>query len=299
MKSSAVVNYNNQLFKEKGIIYADPSVFKIFSFKLINGDTNDALNAPDKIVLTQSSAKKYFSTDDPIGKTIKIGNKNFIVSAVAANVPSNSQVQFDFILPFSVLEQAKKEVWFSANYTTYLLLKDKEQVSALQKLVSAYMIPVSRDELKMGGSQYLTYHLEPLTSVHLHSNLPNGLEPNGSIMYIYIMLIVAVLILIIACVNYVNLSIAQSASRGAEIGIRKVMGAAKNQLFRQFIGESMFVTAIAVIIALVLAVVLLPTFNEVSGKNLQSSALLDPVILISPYWVRNCYRLFIGGIPGF
>ena len=127
---------------------------------------------------------------------------------------------------------------------------------------------VDKNELKTTGSQYLNYHLEPLTSVHLHSNLPDSMEPNGSITSIYIMIVVAILILVIACVNYVNLSIAQSAGRSAEIGIRKVMGAAKHQLFRQFIGESLFVTAIAVIIAFGLAMLLLPLFNQIIGDTI-------------------------------
>ncbi|MCR8556870.1 ABC transporter permease [Mucilaginibacter sp. BJC16-A38] len=277
-KRGGVVNYNSRVFEENSILYADPSFFKIFSFKLVSGDAS-ALSSPEKIILTETSAKKYFDSENPIGKTLKIGDQNFTVAAIAANAPSNSQVKFDFIVSFNNLGASKNEKWWEANYITYLFLKDKDQVQPLQKQVSNYMVGISKTELKMEGSQYLTYHLEPLTSVHLHSNLPSSLEPNGSITYIYIMVIVAVLILIIGCVNYVNLSIAQSAGRGAEIGIRKVMGAAKSQLFRQFIGESLFVTAIGVLLAIGFAFVLLPSFNHLSGKNLQFSAVLDPVIL--------------------
>ncbi|SHM07952.1 ABC transporter permease [Mucilaginibacter sp. OK098] len=277
-KRGGVITYNNRVFEENSILYADPSFFKVFSFKLINGDAS-ALSSPEKIILTETSAKKYFDTENPVGKTLKLGDQNFMVSAVAADAPSNSQVKFDFIVSFSNLNASKTEKWWEANYITYLLLKDKDQIQPLQKQVAAYMNGISVNELKMTGSHYLTYHLEPLTSVHLHSNLPSSLEPNGSITYIYIMVIVAVLILIIACVNYVNLSIAQSAGRGAEIGIRKVMGAAKSQLFRQFIGESLFVTAIGVLLAIGFAFVLLPSFNHISGKELQFNALLDPAIL--------------------
>ncbi|MDP9081479.1 MAG: ABC transporter permease [Bacteroidota bacterium] len=279
-KRGGVVNYNNRVFEENSILYADPSFLKIFSFKLVSGDAS-ALSSPEKIILTETSAKKYFDSENPIGKTLKIGDQNFTVAAIAANAPSNSQVKFDFIVSFNNLGASKNEKWWEANYITYLLLKDKDQVQSLQKQVSNYMVGISKTELKMEGSQYLTYHFEPLTSVHLHSNLPSFLEPNGSITYIYIMVVVAVLILIIGCVNYVNLSIAQSAGRGAEIGIRKVMGAAKSQLFRQFIGESLFVTAIGVLLAIGFAFVLLPSFNHLSGKDLQFSAVLDPVILCS------------------
>ncbi len=277
-KRSGIMSYNNRVFDEQAILYADPSFFKIFSYKLINGDAS-GLSVPEKIIVTQSAAKKYFDAENPIGKILKIGTKNFMVSAVAADAPSNSQIKFDFITSFNNLPASKEEKWWEANYITYLLLKDGTQLEPLQKQVNVYMSRVSHTELKMEGSQYLTYHFEPLTSVHLHSNLPDAPEPNGSITYIYIMIVVAVLILIIACVNYVNLSIAQSAGRGAEIGIRKVMGAAKGQLFRQFIGESVFVTAIGVILAIGFAFLLLPSFNQLAGKTLQFSALLDPVML--------------------
>jgi putative ABC transport system permease protein len=277
-KRSGIMSYNNRVFDEQAILYADPSFFKIFSYKLLNGDAS-GLSTTEKIIVTQSAAKKYFDAESPIGKILKIGTKNFEVSAVAADAPSNSQIKFDFITSFNNLPASKEEKWWEANYITYLLLKDDAQLGSLQKQVNVYMSRVSRSELKMEGSQYLTYHFEPLTSVHLHSNLSGSPEPNGSVTYIYIMIVVAVLILIIACVNYVNLSIAQSAGRGAEIGIRKVMGAAKGQLFRQFIGESVFVTAIGVILAIGFAFLLLPSFNQLAGKTLQFSALLDPVIL--------------------
>lgn len=278
-KSANVIKYDDQLFEEKGILYADPSFFKMLSFKLVHGDATSVLDAPDKIVITRTIAKKYFGNNDPIGKVLKVGDKDFMVSGLAADAPSNSQIRFDFVLPFTNLSFAQTEKWWEANYITYLLLKDKDQIDPLQKQISEYMNNISHTELKMDGSHYLTYHLEPMTSVHLHSDLPDSFEPNGSMMYIYILSVVAVLIMLIACVNYVNLAIAQSAGRGAEIGIRKVLGAAKQQLFNQFIGESLFIVGIAVLLAFALAFMLLPLFNGISGKNLQPANLLDPVVL--------------------
>jgi putative ABC transport system permease protein len=280
-KYGSVINYNNQLFTEKNILYADPSFFKIFSFKLISGDAATVLNAPGKIVITQTAAKKYFSNDNPIGKTLKVGIKDFMVTGLAEDAPSNSQIKFDFVLPFSLIAASKTENWWEANYITYLLLKNKENIEPLKSRITAYMSSINKNELKQSGNHYLTFHLEPLTSVHLHSNLADSFEPNGSMVYIYILVIVALLILIIACVNYINLSIAQSSGRGAEIGIRKVMGAAKLQLFKQFIGESTLITGIAVVLALILAIVLLPFFNQVSGKQFNYNTLFDPLILLS------------------
>ncbi|HEY8930582.1 MAG TPA: FtsX-like permease family protein [Mucilaginibacter sp.] len=277
-KRSAIISYNNRLFDEPNVLYADPSFLHIFSYNLVNGDTT-ALNTTEKIIVTETSAKKYFDNDNPVGKTLKVGDKNFIVSAVAADAPSNSQLKFDFIVSFGNLNAAKTEKWSEANYITYLLLKDPSKFAPLQRDITAYMKKVNHDEQKMAGQEYMTFNLERLTDVHLRSNLPDSPEPGGSMTYIYIMIVVAVLILIIACVNYINLSIAQSAGRSAEIGIRKVMGAGKSQLFRQFIGESVFVTAIGVLLAFGLAFLLLPSFNHLSGKDFNFNSLLDPVML--------------------
>lgn len=280
-KSSKIIGYKNQVFEEKNFLYADPSFFKVFSFNLIKGDVVTALDAPDKIVITQKAAKKYFGSQEALGKVLKIDKKNFTVSAVVDAVPSNSQIQFDFIVPFSLyMDMNGPEQWWTANNITYLLLNNKDEVAPLQKRVADYMKTVSQGELKMGNGQYLTYNLQPLTSVHLHSDLPNEIEPTGSITYIYIMLAVALLILTIACVNYVNLAIAQSSGRGAEIGVRKVLGAAKSELFTQFIGESVFTAGIAAAFAIGIAMLILPLFNQISGKQLQVSVLFDPVIII-------------------
>lgn len=294
IKSTKVIRYTDRVFEEKNILYADSSFFKVFSFKLVNGNAATALNAPDKIVISQTAAKKYFAAEDPIGKVLKVGEKSFMVSAIAADAPTNSQIQFDFLIPFSTLTYSKQEKWWEANYITYLLLKNEGEISPLQKLITGFMNTVSKTELNMVGKQYLTYHLEPLTSVHLHSNLPDAFEPNGSITYIYILSAVASLILLIACVNYVNLAIAQSAGRGAEIGIRKVLGAAKTQLFNQFIGESVFIAAISVALAFALAFALLPVFNQISGKHLAYTVLFDPLILI----ILVVLGLFIGFAAG-
>lgn len=293
-KITRIVGYKNQLFEEKSFLYAEPSLFKIFSFKLLNGDPATALSSNDKIVISQTAAQKYFGNEAPIGKMLKVGVKSFMVSAIAADAPSNSQVRFDFIVPFNALDAAKHEVYDNANYITYLLLKNASDIQPLQENITAYMQKADRDELKLTGSQHLLFNIEPLTSVHLHSNLPDGFEPSGSIVYIYILVVVAVLILVIAGVNYVNLSIAQSAGRSAEIGIRKVLGAAKQQLFKQFIGESLLVTAIAVLFAIGLSFFLLPFFNRLSGQQFQFTSLLDPVILIC----IAILGIFIGFLAG-
>ncbi len=292
-----IVGHDNRLFKENNFVYAEPSFFKIFSFKLKKGDINDALSSPDKIVITQTIAKKYFNDEDPIGKTLKVGDKDFRVSAVAADAPSNSQITFDFLVPFNTLDQAKKEQYYGANYITYLLLKDKAQIGPLQQKISDYMKVVDGTELNLTGSQFLALYLEPLTKVHLYSDLPGDAEPNGSILYIYILTVVAILILVIACVNYVNLAVAQSAGRGAEISIRKVMGAGRQQLFTQFIGEALLIATIGIVLAIGVAYIALPYFNQLSGMQFNYTVFFDPLIIIGLILLAVIIGLVAGAYP--
>lgn len=295
IKSSSVIASNGVIFTEKGVLYADQNFFKVFSFNLIKGDVNSALNAPEKIVITQKAAKKYFGNDDAIGKVLKVGSLNYTVSAIAGDIPSNSQMQFDFVAPFShYMDTNGPEQWWTANNMTYLLLNDKATLASMQQQVSGYMTTVSKNELKMTGGDYLTFKLQPLTDIHLNSSVSGGFEPVGSITYIYILLAIGSLILIIGCVNYVNLAIAQSSGRGAEIGVRKVMGAGNGELFWQFIAESVVTAAIAAVFALALAAFVLPLFNQLSGKQLEASVLLDPVILAG----LVALSLFIGFAAG-
>ncbi|WCT10540.1 ABC transporter permease [Mucilaginibacter jinjuensis] len=279
IRYDGVFNKDGKFFHEDNILYADQPFFKVFSFHLLEGSAAQALSAPDHIVLTSAMAKKYFGDADPMGKTLKLGKKDYVVSGIAANIAPNSQIHFDFVVPFDVLSAAKNEEWFSANYVTYLLLKNGNNIQPLQKQISAYMQQVSAGELKMTGQEYLTLNLEPLKSVHLHSQL-SGLELNGSLTYIYILFSIALLILIIAAVNYTNLAVAQSAGRSAEISIRKVLGASTLQLFRQFIGESVFFTTLATVLAILVAYTLLPQFNAMAGKNFTTEDLLNPIVLV-------------------
>ena len=296
LKTDRNFESNGQLFDEPNVMYADPGFFKVFSFKLLQGTENDALASPDRIVITEATAKKYFGSQNPVGKVLKSGTKVFTVNGVAVNPPHNSQIKFDFILPFNSLSAAKNEEWFSANYITYLLLKDAGSIQPLQKQISGYMQQVSKAELKMTDGQYLTLNLEPLKSVHLHSALP-GFEPNGNLTYIYILFSIALLTLIIAAVNYTNLAVAQSAGRSAEISIRKVMGAGNLQLFRQFIGESVFFTTIAAILSIIIACMLLPQFNLMASESFNIKDIINPLVISSLFLLSTLISFIAGAYP--
>ena len=294
--SHGIIKYGDKSFDEQRVLFADEPLFKIFTFKMIEGDAATALDAPDKIVLTSSMAKKYFGNENAINKTLSAFGKELKVSGICEDIPQNSQVKFDFATQFFNLgNNVKTEKWWEANWITYLLVRDKKDIPQLQQQVTAYMkTPEVRTEARLEGGDYLTYHLEPLTTVHLGSKLA-GFEPNGTMTYIYMFGVIALLILIIASANYTNLATAQSTGRGSEIGMRKVLGASKKQVFLQFIGESTVITFLSAGLALLVGVLMIPYFNNVTGKEFTSDVLLQPVPIVS----LIIFALLVSFLAGF
>ncbi|MBW3544560.1 MAG: ABC transporter permease [Bacteroidetes bacterium] len=299
LKYPRVMAVGAHMFEEKNFLYADSAFFSMFSFPLLEGNPATALDSPDKLVITQSMAKKYFGGQNPIGKTINVaGTKDLLITGIAADAPENSQIQFDFVGSFSTLSAAKEEKWNEANYLTYLLLQNPEAIAPLQAKIHAYMKEVVRDEMQAEAGSYMTYHLEPLTRVHLHAEL-DGFEPNSNITYIWVLAAVALLILLIACVNYTNLSTAQAAGRSAEIGMRKVIGAGKKDIFYQFISEAFLLALVAVVAALLLSALLLPYFNQLAGKALQLEILTAPATLVGLFVLSVLVAFLAGTYPAF
>ncbi len=284
-------------FTEKNILFADADFFRIFSFQLLRGNAETVLSTPNKVVLGASIARKYFGNDDPVGKSLHIGSRDYEITGISADVPSNSQVKFDMVLSFTTLPASTQEKWNEANYITYLLLHDAAQIQPLEKQETAYMQSAAmKKDYEASGNEYLIFHMEPLLSVHLHSAL-DGLEPNANIIYIYVLGIVALLILVIACVNYTNLAIAQSSSRSIEIGIRKVLGAKRKQLFGQFIGEAGLLIFTALVLAFLISIMLLPVFNNVSGKSFSSASLIRPLPVLAMLLFGAFISLVSGAYP--
>ena len=277
---SRVVEYKDKLFNEKDFMFADPAFFDLFSFKLLQGDAHNALAASHEIVLTESTAKKYFGNENPIGKALHVGDDSVLyqVTGIIQDCPSNSQIKFNFLTSFSSLGLTSKdeETYWDANYTTYLLLKDGKSLSSLQAKLPGFM----KKEMTGQGAS-INFYLEPFTKIHLYSSY-GGFEPNNSITYIYILSAVALLILIIACSTYINLSTARSIERAKEVGKRKVIGAEKKQLFWQFIGESALFCLVSVVLSMFIAMLVMPWFNQLTGKQLQAASLLSlPLVLFS------------------
>ncbi|MGV3762944.1 ABC transporter permease [Parapedobacter sp.] len=303
MKYTRSVSNGTESFEENGILYADADFFKLFSFALFRGNAATVLDAPQKAVLTPATAKKYFGTADPIGKTLQLdgGDDEYLITGIAEAPPLNSQLQYDILLSFASLKAAKEEQWRQANYHTYLLLGNAGQLTTLDRQVGDYMKKVNETEMGItaGSADYWTYHLEPLTSVHLHSAVTDSFESSGSMTYVYVLSIVAILILLIACVNYINLATAQSVRRGTEIGIRKVLGAEKAQLWRQFLGESFLITLFATGLALAICAALLPLFNTITDKEFTTSALIRPQSLATVLLLSIVIGIVAGAYPAF
>jgi putative ABC transport system permease protein len=293
-----VVKAGDKLFDEPRILYADPSFFSIFSFRLLQGNAATALDAPDKIVISRSMALKYFGTENAVNKVLTSGKRDLRVSAVCEDAPQNSQLKFDFATQFMNLgKNVREETWWNANWITYFLLQDEKNLAQLQQQVNAYMNSAAvKADAGLQNNSYLTYHLEPLRRVHLYSSLV-GFEPNGSIRNVYLFLVVALLILVIACANYTNLATAQTAGRSGEIGMRKVLGASKQQVFRQFIAESAFITSLSAVLAILLGIVLLPYFNNLSGKQFEPASLLQPAMLFALAILTFLVSVFAGLYP--
>ncbi len=266
-------------FIEDKFFFADSSFFQIFDFELIEGDPKNVLKHAGTIVLSESAAKKYFGDSSPIGKTITEDNENnYTVTGVMRDAPRNSHVKPELIASFVSDPFHNNNNWFAQSPQTYLLLKEGADPQLLEDkipdLVEKYIGPelvrligITLEEFQQAGQSY-GYKIQPLESIHLHSNIDGEYEANGNIQHVYIFSIIAVFILLIACINFMNLTTARSASRAKEVGIKKVLGGTRAQLIRQFIGESILLTILAMALALLIIEISLPAFNQLAEKNL-------------------------------
>lgn len=276
--SPFVVSAEDKKFQESGFYFADSSFFSVFSFPLIKGAESTALNEPNTIVFTESSAKKYFGTIDPIGKVVRVNDtREYIVTGVMKDLPDNSTLQADFIASFSTLPQSKDEQWWSANYETFFVLDKQADVLSLASKTNALVKEALASELT-GANDYVVYNWIPLTDIHLYSDM-NESVPVGNIQYVYIFIGVALIILLLAAINYINLATARAMDRAKEVGIRKTVGAERFQLIFQHLTESFLVTLFAFLVALLFVQLLLPFFNSITGKELSRDFIVSPLFI--------------------
>lgn len=278
---------------EGNFLFVDSTFFDLFNYELVQGDSKHALDGPHKLVLTETAARRYFGNESAVGNTLLLGSEAqaYEVTAVIKDYPNNSQVYFDMLASFSSLGQNQHKNYWNANYTTYLLLRDQGSLTTIQPKLNPFM----EKEMKGSGAK-IRLHLEKFNWIHLHS--PYGGEvPNTSITYLVILGAVAVLILLIVCFTYVNLSTARSIERAKEVGIRKVSGAARLQLFWQFIGESFVLVAMSVLVSGLVAALLLPYFSTLIEKPLEISGLLKPSFIVNVLVGMLLISLIAGAYP--
>lgn len=276
------IAYKDNQYYQDGIFWADNSLFKMFSFKLIQGDRQAPLKTAWSAVLTKSAAEKYFGDEDPIGKTVRLNTRQDVtITAIADEIPHNSHFKFEMLISFEslyALNRQAMEIWLSFNNYAYIELDEKASPDQLTEKFPAIIDQYMGRELKaLGGT--MKFFLQPLTSIHLHSNLEGELEGGGNILYVYIFGVIALFILIIACINFMNLSTARSATRAREVSIRKVVGCHRGELIRQFLGETVFYSIIALFFSLVLVYLALPYFSSISGIELNFSTAGLPWLL--------------------
>lgn len=296
---------------EKNACFADSTLFDVFSLQMISGDPKTALTQPHTMVISERMALKYFNSTDVVGKTLQTDNvATYQISGVIKDVPDQSHLHFDFVRALSELPESRENGgWMSDNYATYVLMREGATGAQLQSYVNAVTKKYMEAPLqKMTGSNFADleksgghfgYNVLPLTKIHLYSPLADEAEPSGNIQYVYIFIAVAVIILLIACVNFMNLSTARSAGRAKEVGVRKVLGSQRSSLIFQFLTESTLTSFFALLLAVALAILLLPYLNQLSGKHITLEAgyflWLLPFLLVT----AGVIGLLAGSYPAF
>ena len=280
--TSEYVKYSDKQFKEEHIAFADSNFLQMFSIPLLEGNAREVLVQPNSIVISKEFEKKYFGGEDAIGKTLVVGNNgaSYKVTGVFNKVPDNSHFHFDAFLSFSTIKIIR-HTWSNLGYYTYLLLNKNANPKKLEAkfpgLVAKYVVPEVQHDMGVSISEAqkavntFVFSLQPLTDIHLHSHTQYELEPNGDIKYVYIFSALAVFVLLLACVNFTNLSTARAVKRSREVGIRKVIGSIKKQLIFQFLTESVLFTFFALLCSFIFIYLLLPSFNHLADKEISFS----------------------------
>lgn len=310
-RGSYLVKRTTENFKENRVMWADKDFFHVFGIPVVAGNAESALSEPNSIAISQRIADKYFPNENALGQTLVLDNKwNMKITAIYQDLPPATHFHFEIIIAMAGLEEAKTPVWFSNNFQTYILLREGASPAELENkfpaLVLKHVMPQVAEVL--GGDfttekfheagNMIDFRLQSLTDIHLHSALQGEFEPNFDITYMYLFLAVAAFILIIACINFMNLSTARSANRAKEVGIRKVMGSFRSHLMRQFLTESTLLSLFSFALAMAMAYLLLPYFNQLSDRQL-TIPFADPTLYALLLGAAVLVGLLAGIYPSF
>lgn len=304
-----LVRSNATNIKETDVIFSDPSVFNVFTIPVLHGNAETALLEPYTMALSQSKAMKYFGKENVVGESLLLdGEHSYKINAVYEDMPSTSHFNFEFLLSMeTIADEANNGVWLSNNFRTYLLLKEgtdfksfEENFDAIKKTyIEPQLIQFTGsnlEEFEEAGNS-ANYELQPLTNIHLHSDLIAEFKPNGNINYVFLFSGLATFILILACINFMNLATARSVKRAKEVGIRKTLGSLRKQLVTQFFTESILLCILSFLIALLLVEFTLPFFSNLSGTNLAADYFSDSSLIISIICTVLVTALLSGSYP--
>lgn len=304
------IRKGSQNIQEMRGVYVDSTFFSVFNQQALAGDITHALTQPGTMVITESRAMKYFGKTQVVGETLLVnGTIPFKVTGVIKDMPAQSHFRFDLFVSMGSLDESKDQAWLSNNFQTYILLKEGVDARSFEKVFAQIMKKYAGPQVQAylhtsiaefeGQGNYYRMNLTGIKDIHLKSNRAGEFSSNGNIQYVYIFSVIAGFILLIACVNFMNLSTARSAGRAREVGVRKVLGSPRKQLIAQFLSESLLITFIAAVLAVIIAALLLPLFNHVSGKEIhlgiQSVKWLVPALLVTVLLV-GCLA---GSYPAF
>ena len=291
-EDKVLLSVGNKAFKEKGL-YASPDFLKMFSFPLVAGNRSDQLISPSNIVISKRLAEKYFPGENAIGKMIKVNNADvYRVAGITDNTPSGSSLQFDWLIPFQNYEAKNKwmDTWGNFVVNMYVMLAPQASEDKLNAKLQHFL------RTKTNHESVDELFIQPLSKMYLYDHFKDGKQDGGRIEYVKLFSIIALFVLLIACINFMNLTTARSAKRAREVGIRKVIGSERSALIFQFLGEALLLTLLAVLLSLAMVVLLLPAFNEITGKTI-SLRFNDPVFIGSLITVTLVTGIIAGSYP--
>jgi putative ABC transport system permease protein len=308
-ENGVVITKGKETINEQNVAFADSSLFEVFTLPMLYGNPKNALSQPNSVVITESIAKKYFNTVQVLGKVLTIDKTQlYKITGVIKDIPENSHIKRNIYMSMLNYEDSKRNIWVSNNYNTYLLFKQKVDPSQLRarfrEIQKKYMQPEifqilgikTMEDFEKSGN-YMRFDLMPLKQIHLYSNKVAEIGTNSNIQYVYIFSAIALFILLIACVNFMNLSTARSVNRAKEVGVRKVLGTIRSYLIGQFLSESILLSLIAFILGFGIAYALLPYFNDLAAKQMNLSLEQKPFLLPALLFFSILIGLLAGVYP--
>ncbi len=304
---SRMLEVNEKKFRVMDITYADSTFFEMFNIPVLAGDPKNLLNQPNFIMLSRTTADKLFGEEVAIGKSMKVGEDSYMVSGVYEDIPENTHFHFEALLSMTTFPDSHSQTWLSNNYHTYLRVHPdtdiEKLVEQMQEMIVNYMGPdierlmgKTMDEFLGEGSA--AFKLQKVTDIHLKSDLMAELESNSDINNVYIFSFIAVFILIVACINFMNMATARSEGRSKEVGIRKVSGARREQIITQYLLESLVITFISYFLSMIIVEIALPWFNNISGKSIEIQY-FDPQTILMLLSIIFITGLLAGSYPSF